>query len=95
MIVASFSVIPMGAGASAGRYIRAVHEMLKKSGVRVVVGAMSTTIEADSFEQICLLVEKANGILVDMEVPRVITTVTIDYRVDKEISIDSKLDSLR
>jgi len=61
----------------------------------VVVGAMSTTIEADSFEQICLLVEKANGILVDMEVPRVITTVTIDYRVDKEISIDSKLDSLR
>lgn len=94
MIVAEFSVIPMGAGTSAGRYIRAVHEMLKNSGIRFVPGAMSTAIEAESIEQICMIIERANKILTDMEVQRVITTVTIDYRLDKEISIDKKLKAL-
>ncbi|MCX8206275.1 MAG: MTH1187 family thiamine-binding protein [Methanothrix sp.] len=94
MIVAEFSVIPMGAGTSAGRYIRAVHEMLKSSGIRFVPGAMSTAIEAESIEQVCMIIERANKILTDMEVQRVITTVMIDYRLDKEISIDTKLKAL-
>lgn len=95
MIVAEFTILPLGSGTSAGRYVRAVHEMLKKSGIRFVPGAMSTTIEADSFEKICWVVEQANKVLTGMEVHRVITTVTIDYRLDKEISIDSKLKASR
>ncbi|MEN3037474.1 MAG: thiamine-binding protein [Candidatus Methanosuratincola petrocarbonis] len=41
-----------------------------------------------------MIVERANKILTDMEVQRVITTVTIDYRLDKVISIDTKLKAL-
>jgi uncharacterized protein (TIGR00106 family) len=95
MIVAEFSVIPMGTGTGAGRYIRAVHEMLRKSGVEFVPGAMGTTIQADSFEEICMIIEKANKVLTDMEVQRVVTSVKIDYRLDKDISIDSKMLALK
>ncbi|NYT03067.1 MAG: MTH1187 family thiamine-binding protein [Methanosarcinales archaeon] len=91
MIVAEFSLIPMGAGTSAGRYVRAVHEMMKKSGVKFVPGAMCTTVETRTFEELCMIIERANKILVDMEVHRIITSVTIDYRLDKDISIDSKM----
>jgi len=95
MIVAEFSVIPMGAGTSGGRYVRAVHESLKKAGVEFVPGPMSTAIEAETFEEICMVIEMANKALSDMEVSRIITSITIDYRLDKDISIKSKLDACR
>lgn len=95
MIVAEFSVFPMGAGTSGGRYVRAVHDMLKKAGIEFIAGPMSTAIEAETFEEICMIIERANKVLSDMEVQRIITSVKIDYRLDKDISMQSKLDACR
>jgi len=91
MIVADIAVIPMGTGASASRYVMAVHEVLREAGVRFVPGPMSTAIEAEDFSKIFAAIEKANERLAEMDVPRIITTVRIDYRLDKEISIQSKM----
>jgi len=91
MIVAEFAVVPMGVGTSASKYIEAVEQMLARSGVRFIPGAMSTTIETRSMREAFDLVEKANEVLADMGVQRAITTVRIDYRLDKENSIDAKL----
>jgi uncharacterized protein (TIGR00106 family) len=91
MIVADFSIIPMGTGTSASGYVRAVHEILQQAGVKFVPGTMSTAIEADSFAKLFQVVERANKKLAEMGVQRIITTIRIDYRLDKEISIDSKL----
>jgi uncharacterized protein YqgV (UPF0045/DUF77 family) len=52
---------------------------------------MSTSVETKSFEELFDLIEKANQRLEDMGVQRIITSVKIDYRLDKEISIESKL----
>ena len=91
MIVADFSMVPMGSGTSAAKYIRAVYDLLKESGVKFVPGPMSTSVETKSFEELFDLIEKANRRLEDMGVQRIITSVKIDYRLDKEISIESKL----
>ena len=91
MIVADFSIVPMGSGTSATKYIRAVYYLLRESGVRFVPGPMSTSVETKSFEELFDLIEKANQRLEDMGVKRIITSVKIDYRLDKEISIESKL----
>jgi len=91
MIVADFSIVPMGSGTSAAKYIRAVYDLLRESGVRFVPGPMSTSVETKSFEELFDLIEKANQRLEDMGVKRIITSVKIDYRLDKEISIESKL----
>ena len=91
MIVADFSIVPMGSGTSAAKYIRAVYDLLRESGVRFVPGPMSTSVETKSFEEHFDLIEKANQRLEDMGVKRIITSVKIDYRLDKEISIESKL----
>ncbi|NYT08560.1 MAG: thiamine-binding protein, partial [Methanosarcinales archaeon] len=45
MIVADFSMIPMGSGTSASQYIKAIHEVLKASGVKFLPGPMSTSLE--------------------------------------------------
>jgi len=91
MIVAEFSVIPMGTGTSASKYVLAIYEVLRESGVTFVPGPMSTAIETNSFEQLFKVIEKANRKLADMGVQRIITSVHIDYRMDKDISIESKL----
>ena len=91
MIVADFSMVPMGSGTSVAKYIRSVYDLLSESGVKFVPGPMSTSVETKSFEELFDLIEKANQRLEDMGVQRIITSVKIDYRLDKEISIESKL----
>jgi uncharacterized protein (TIGR00106 family) len=91
MIVADFSMVPMGSGTSAAKYIRAVYDILRESGVKFVPGPMSTSVETRSFEELFGLIEKANQRLKEMGVQRIITSLNIDYRLDKEISIESKL----
>jgi uncharacterized protein (TIGR00106 family) len=91
MIVADFSLIPMGSETSAGKYIKAVYEMLQDSGVKFLPGPMTTSVETKSFEELFDIIRRANEKLAEMDVKRIITTVSIDYRLDKEISISSKL----
>ena len=91
MIVADFSMVPMGSGTSASKYVRAVYDLLRESGVKFVPGSMSTSIETASFEELFDLLEKANRRLEDMGVQRIITSFKIDHRLDKESSIESKL----
>jgi len=91
MIVAEFSAIPMGTGTSASKYVLAIYEILRESGVKFVPGPMSTAIETNSFEQLFKVIEKTNKKLAEMGVQRIITSIHIDYRLDEDISIESKL----
>jgi uncharacterized protein (TIGR00106 family) len=93
MIVADFAMVPMGAGTSAARYIRAVYDVLRESGVNYVPGPMSTSVETRTMEELFDLIEKANIRVAKMGVQRIITSIKIDYRLDKEISIDSKMNA--
>jgi uncharacterized protein (TIGR00106 family) len=91
MIVADLSLIPMGSGTSASEYVKAVYDLLLESGVNFKAGAMSTSVETKSFEELFSIVDRANRRLAEMGVKRIITKVNIDYRLDKEISMQTKL----
>lgn len=95
MIVAELSLIPMGTGTSASSYVRAVHQVLKDSGLKFVPGPMSTSIEAGSMKEIFEVVEKADAVLAEMGAGRIITTIKIDHRLDKEITIETKMEAIR
>lgn len=95
MIVANFTMVPMGSGTSAAKYIRTVYNLLREMGITFVPGPMSTSVEIDSFEELFDIIGKANKRLAETGVERIITTVKIDYRLDKEISIESKLSASR
>jgi uncharacterized protein (TIGR00106 family) len=95
MIVADFAMVPMGSGTSGGRYIRAVYDLLREIGVKFVPGPMSTSVEINSFEELFDIIRRANKKLEEMDVRRIITSVNIDHRLDKDISIESKLRASR
>ncbi|HPS91301.1 MAG TPA: MTH1187 family thiamine-binding protein [Methanothrix sp.] len=94
MIVADFSMIPMGSGTSGSTYVRAVHDLLRELNVKFIPGPMSTAVETESFEQLFEIIEKANQRLGENGIQRIITSIRIDYRLDKEITIESKLGAI-
>jgi len=91
MIVADLSMIPMGSGTSASEYVRAVHEVLQDSGVNFVAGPMSTSLETENMEKLFQIIEKANHKMAAMGVQRIVTMVRIDFRLDKDISMNTKI----
>jgi uncharacterized protein (TIGR00106 family) len=95
MIVADFAMVPMGAMTSASRYIKTVYEVLRESGVNFVPGPMSTTVETRTMKELFDIIEKANTRVAEMGVQRIITSIKIDCRLDKEISIESKMSASR
>lgn len=94
-IVADVSIVPIGEGTSLSKYVKKAIEELKKSGVRVELGAMSTTLEADDVAKIFDAVQMAREALFDMGVKRVYTILRIDERKDKPISIETKLGAVK
>lgn len=91
MIVADLSIIPIGAGESVSKFVKRAVEELKKSGLRVEVGAMSTVIEAKDIESLFMAIQRAREAVFEMGVKRVYTIIRIDERRDKELSIEGKV----
>jgi uncharacterized protein YqgV (UPF0045/DUF77 family) len=56
---------------------------------------MSTAVETENFEELFDIIENANMRLKVMGIQRIITSIKIDYRLDKEISIESKLSAIQ
>lgn len=91
MIVAEVSIVPLGEGTSVRRYVKAAIQALQTSGLNILVGPMSTTVEAKTLEELNLAVSSAHETLFKLGAKRVVTTLKIDDRRDKEASIKSKL----
>jgi uncharacterized protein YqgV (UPF0045/DUF77 family) len=56
---------------------------------------MSTALEVDSLDDLFGVIEQSNQALAERGVQRVLTTINIDYRLDKEISMKSKLETCK
>ena len=88
-------MIPMGTGTSASKYVRAIHQVLRESGLKFVPSPMCTVVEAESMAEIFKVAERADEVLVGMGVKRIITSIKIDHRLDKEISIETKMGAVK
>ena len=94
MIVASISSFPVDKGHSLGQYVRKAIDALEATGLKIHVGPMSTTIEAPDLETVLEAVRIAHEAIADQGSIRIVTTVKIDDRRDKDATIKAKLRSL-
>ena len=91
MIVADIRIVAVGKGTSMSQHVKAVHDILDEEGIKYMPGPMSTALEVDSLDDLFDVIEQSNQVLADRGVQRILTTINIDYRLDKEISMKSKL----
>lgn len=94
MIIAQFSIAPIGEGVSLSKYVKEIVNDLKYSNIKFKTNPMSTIIETTDLKSLFDLIEKLNNHLFKLGVLRVITDLKIDYRKDKDATMDSKLKSL-
>jgi len=95
MIVADVSVVPLGEGTSVGALVRKAVKALDGSGLKVMHGPMSTSLEASGLDELFAAVRQAHEAVFSAGARRVVTTVKIDDRRDKKHSMASKLDAVK
>jgi len=94
LIVADISIVPVGSGTSISKFIKAAIKIIEENGVKFSIGPMSTTVEVTSLNELFLITKKIHEVVFGMGALRIITTIKIDDRKDKKLSIKSKLNSI-
>jgi uncharacterized protein (TIGR00106 family) len=89
MAIMEVSVIPIGVGPSVSSYVTDCIRVLKKAKVSYELTAMGTNVEGNLNDLIRLAL-KMHQVPFSRGAQRVVTTIKIDDRRDKKISIAGK-----
>jgi uncharacterized protein (TIGR00106 family) len=94
MIIANFAIFPTSEGASVSQYVKEAINIIEDSGLKNETGGMSTVIEAPDLPTLFKVIEKAHDAIVKMGAKRIHIDLNVDHRLDKDATIDSKLNSI-
>jgi len=95
MIIAEIAVVPIGTKTpSVSRYVSKAVDELKRLGLRPELTAMGTIFEAEEMSVVLKALEAVHKSVFEQGAERVVTTLKIDERRDKEGTIKQKLQSL-
>jgi uncharacterized protein (TIGR00106 family) len=93
-VIAELSVVPLGAGTSVSRYVARCLEVLdKSSGVSYQLTPMGTVV-LGPISAVVEVVQKMHEAPFGMGAQRVVTTMKIDDRRDKAVTLESKVKSV-
>ncbi len=96
MPIMEINIIPLGTKTpSVSKYIAdALRILEKEKNITYKLTAMGTIIQADSLDLLLTLAKKMHQAVLGKKVKRAVTTIKIDDRKDKKISIEEKLRSV-
>ena len=93
-VTADVCVVPMGVGASVSEEVSVAYRILSEAGVAVRLHAHGTNVEGD-FDAVMSAVRRCHEALHARGVARVVTTMKIGTRIDKDESTEGKVASVR
>jgi len=94
MIIAELSIFPTSEGASVSSFVKQAVQIIEGSGLKSKTGGMSTVIESPDLKTLFVLIEKTHQAMVERGVKRIHIDLRIDHRLDKDATVDSKLESI-
>jgi uncharacterized protein (TIGR00106 family) len=96
VVIAEFSIHPIGSGTSVGRYVKeAVRALSKIPGLTFDVTPMSSVLEAENIGTILAAVEASHRALRQMGAKRISSSLRIDQRLDKPRTRNDKTRGLK
>ena len=98
-IHAEISVIPIGISSqtttSMSKEIAAAFDAIQKiKGLKTMLTPMGTQIESSNFANILQAIEVAHQVVRTAGAKRIMSTIRIDERLDKSISLEEKVESV-
>jgi uncharacterized protein (TIGR00106 family) len=88
-MLASFSIVPVGAGDELKQYVAEILDIIDKSGLPYKLGAMQTTVEGPEDEVVLLIMRCHHHML--SKVHRVLTHIAIDDREGAKGRLEGKV----
>lgn len=96
MPIMEISIVPLGTEtASVSQYVAGSIKALKEKDIKYSLTPMGTIIEADSVEHLFTIAAKMHHVVLDMDINRVVTSIKIDDRKDKNITLSQKVKSVQ
>ena len=99
MPIMEIAIVPVGTkSTSLSKYVADADRILKKEkGIKYQLTAMGTQIEATSLSKLLNLAGEMHGAVLNRnkDLKRVITSISIDDRRDKKLTIKGKLKSVQ
>lgn len=92
-VVADLCMIPIGVGPSLSEYVAACQRIIRNAGLPHHLHAYGTNIEGP-WDDVLSTVKKCHVALHEMGAPRLVTTLRIGTRTDREQSIEEKIRSV-
>ena len=92
MIIAEFSMTPIGVGESVGRYVSKCVSIVDKSGLQYKLGPMGTCIEGE-WNEVFELIHKCLKAL-ENDCNRVSISIKVDYRKKRSGGLNGKVASI-
>ncbi len=90
MALMEISVVPVGTGSpSIGDFVAAAHRVAVESGLPFVLGEFGTVIEGEP-TQLLSLAARIHAAPFEAGAKRVLTTIKLDERTDKEVHVGDK-----
>jgi uncharacterized protein (TIGR00106 family) len=92
-LIADVSIIPLGVGLSLSSYVAACEKVFTDAGLEPRLHANGTNLEGE-WDDVVGAIRRCHEVLHEMGVPRIATNVRFGTRVDREPSMDAKLQSV-
>jgi len=91
------SIVPLGTKtASVSKYVANSIKALKRNkDIRYKLTPMGTIVETETIEKLLDIAAKMHNVVFNDKVKRVVTTIKIDDRKDKKITMRSKIKSVQ
>ena len=88
--LAEIQVVPIGVGVSVRKEVMRAHKLIKDSGLTVQLHSYGTNVEGD-LDLILATIKKMHEVLHAEGAPRLVTSIKLGTRIDKEPSLKGKL----
>jgi uncharacterized protein (TIGR00106 family) len=92
-VIIDLCVVPLGVGLSVSKYVAACETIVKNAGLKSMLHAYGTNIEGD-WDEVFAAVKKCHEVIHGMGAPRITTTIKLGTRVDRDQTMQDKLDSV-
>ena len=92
-VIADFCLVPIGVGVSLSKYVAACERVLVDAGLKTRLHGYGTNIEGE-WDDVFAAIKKCHEVIHEMGAPRITSTLRFGTRVDREQSVDDKVQSV-
>jgi uncharacterized protein (TIGR00106 family) len=92
-VLADLTVVPLGVGVSLSAYVAVCERILSEAGLQTRLHAYGTNVEGE-WDAVFAAVKRCHEALHQMGAPRVMTSIKVGTRTDREQTLEDKIRSV-